>query len=201
MTYSSLSGEDVHLHHHPWNDGSDCVDSEVADEAYPSPEGSGAVGAGQCCWQSWGSGDAACPGFAHFPLVFGCLDAVLLLGSGSLWDSTTPSWPVLSEGPHETGSMFAMETFNHASWCPWSVSFGCRGSVLQSAVHHRGYVYLTFWWCDQPSGVVIPAVLCGHWTCRSTLWSLSGTLSCHLTFSSLRRQQRWKRLSFFACRW
>ena len=50
--------------------GPGCVGSEVADEAYPGPEGSGAVGAGQRCWQSWGSGEAACPGFAHFPLVF-----------------------------------------------------------------------------------------------------------------------------------
>ena len=31
-------------------------------------------------------------------LYWGCLDPVLLVGSGSLRDSTTPSWPVLSEG-------------------------------------------------------------------------------------------------------
>ena len=41
--------------------------------------------------------ETACLGFAHFPLIFRCLDAVLLIGSGSLWESTMPSSPVLSE--------------------------------------------------------------------------------------------------------
>ena len=67
--------------------GQGCVGSEVADEAYP--EGSGVVVAGQRCWQSRGSEDAACPGFAHFPLVSGCLDAVLLVGCRAVAGSRT----------------------------------------------------------------------------------------------------------------
>ena len=61
--------------------GPGCVGSEVADEAYRSLPGKSVLEWVQDnvrCWQSWGRrGDAACPGFAHFPLIiFGCLDAL-----------------------------------------------------------------------------------------------------------------------------
>ena len=66
--------------------GPGCEGSEVADEVYPGPEGSGAV--------TWGQDTAVdragavetllARALRTLPLVLGCLDTVLLVGSDSL---------------------------------------------------------------------------------------------------------------------
>ena len=164
---SSFSGKDDHLHRHPW-----LCEFGGGWWGLSLLEGSRALGAGQRCWQSWGSGDAACPGFAHFPLIFCCLNAVLLVGSGSLWDSTMPSWLVLSEGFlwsrvnvnvlhgdfQGVPEAFLLAEMGACSSSPKRIRFGRRSSDV-----------LVMW--PQPSEVVMLAALCGHWTCRSALGS------------------------------